>query len=389
MSDDALILTLNAGSSSLKFGLYEAVAEPVAILAGTAELGERAGVSVDGEEGAIALPSGDHATAVEAVLRLAEERAGKRAVRAIGHRIVHGGEHFAEPTPLDAGAIERLRALVPLAPLHQPHNLAGVEAARAAHPEALQVGCFDTAFHRTQPPEEDRYALPGALTDAGVRAYGFHGLSYAFIAGELERVAPAIACGRVVVAHLGNGASMCAMRGGRSLASSMGFSPLDGLVMGTRSGALDPAVPIYLMDRGMSAREIEALLYRRSGLLGVSGLSHDMRTLEAAAAEGHGGAERAITLFAHRAKRMVGSLAAALGGLDALVFTGGIGEHSALVRARICDGLAWMGIALDGNANAAHGPSIGRGGVRVLVVPTDEERVIARAAARALGKVGQ
>ena len=382
----SLILTLNAGSSSLKFGLYEAADDPVALLSGTAELGERASLRIDGEADGHSLDGGDHAGAVRAVLAAVGERAAGRSVTAIGHRIVHGGEAFDRPAILNDATIEHLRTLTPLAPLHQPHNLAGVEAARAAHPDAVQVGCFDTAFHRTQPPVEDRYALPAELLEAGVRSYGFHGSSYAFVAGELRRTTPDIAGGRVIVAHLGNGASMCALREGRSVASTMGFSPLDGLVMGTRSGSLDPAVVLYLVDRGMSAREIEALLYRRSGLLGVSGLSHDMRALEAAASDGHEGATLAISMFCHRARRSIGSLAAALGGLDAVVFTGGIGENSSTVRAGICEGLGWMGVTVDGEANAANARDIGAGAVRVMVLATDEERVIARAAMAALGE---
>ena len=381
-----LILTLNAGSSSLKFGLYEAGGEPRALMGGTAELGESALLRLEGESSTRPLASGTHREAVRAVLDLAGERADGRTVAGIGHRIVHGGEHFTEPAVLGDRSVERLRELVPLAPLHQPHNLAAVDAARAAHPGAVQVGCFDTAFHRTQPPVEDRYALPAELLEAGVRSYGFHGSSYAFVAGELRRTTPDIAGGRVIVAHLGNGASMCALREGRSVASTMGFSPLDGLVMGTRSGSLDPAVVLYLVDRGMSAREIEALLYRRSGLLGVSGLSHDMRALEAAASDGHEGATLAISMFCHRARRSIGSLAAALGGLDAVVFTGGIGENSSTVRAGICEGLGWMGVTVDGEANAANARDIGAGAVRVMVLATDEERVIARAAMAALGE---
>ena len=375
----SLVLTLNAGSSSLKFALYEATDDPGAIVAGTAELGERATLRIDGDPEPRAVVGGGHADAVRAVLALADERADGRPVAAIGHRIVHGGEAFSAPAVLDDDAIGRLRALTSLAPLHQPHNLAGVDAARAAHPDALQVGCFDTAFHRTQPMVEDAYALPRELTGSGIRAYGFHGLSYTFVAGELARSFPDIAGGRVIVAHLGNGASMCAMRGGRSVASSMGFSPLDGLVMGTRSGSLDPAVLLHLLDRGMSAREIETLLYRRSGLLGVSGLSNDMRELERAAGEGHEGAALAIDMFCYRARRMIGSLAAALGGVDALVFTAGIGENSPTVRANICDGLQWMGIEIDATKNNAGG-EIGAGDVRVITMATDEERVIARAA---------
>jgi len=269
--------------------------------------------------------------------------------------------------------------------LHQPHNLSGVHAARVAFPGVPQVACFDTAYHRNHPWVNDAFALPRSLYDEGVRRYGFHGLSYAYIAGKLARVAPQLAAGRVVVAHLGNGASMCAMENGQSIASTMGFSALDGLPMGTRCGQLDPGVLLYLMDqKGMSAAQISDLLYKQSGLLGISGLSNDMRTLEAA---GTIEAAQAIDYFVFRCQREVGAMAAALGGIDALVFCGGIGENSRLVRARICERLGWIGIDLDPARNAANAQVISTDSARtkVLVLPTNEELVIARAARVAAG----
>ncbi|OYW60952.1 MAG: acetate kinase [Rhodobacterales bacterium 12-65-15] len=300
---------------------------------------------------------------------------------AIGHRVVHGGADRKTPAKVDAPLLAALEALAPFAPLHQPHNLAGIRAAMAAFPGVPQVACFDTAFHRDQPFVRDTYALPRAFHDEGVRRYGFHGLSYAFIAGELARTAPKLAEGRVVVAHLGSGASMCAISGGRSVASTMGFSALDGLPMGTRSGQIDPGVLLYLMQqKNMSATEISDLLYKKSGLLGLSGLSNDMRRLEAA---GTPEAAAAIDHFVYRCQREIGSLAAAMAGIDALVFTGGIGENARQVRLAICDRLAWMGIEVDPARNAANERLISPDGARtqVLVIPTNEELVIARAAA--------
>jgi acetate kinase len=281
---------------------------------------------------------------------------------------------------VDEALLVELERLSPFAPLHQPHNLAGIRAATAAFPGVSQVACFDTAFHRSHPFVNDVFALPRALYDEGVRRYGFHGLSYEYIAGELARIAPGLAEGRIVVAHLGNGASMCAMQKGRSVASTMGFSALDGLPMGTRCGQLDPGVLLYLMDqKGMSAAQISDLLYKQSGLLGLSGLSNDMRTLEAA---GTPEAAQAIDYFVFRCQREVGAMAAALGGIDALVFCGGIGENSRLVRARICERMAWMGIEIDHTRNAANAAVISSDLARttVMVMPTNEELVFARAA---------
>jgi acetate kinase len=296
-------------------------------------------------------------------------------VLAFGHRVVHGGTEFAAPVRVDAGVMAALEKLVPLAPLHQPHNLAPIEFIAAAAPDIPQIACFDTAFHRSQAALAQEFALPRDLTAAGVRRYGFHGLSYDFIVSQIE---PALAKSRLVIAHLGNGASLCAVAGGRSVASTMGFTAVDGLMMGTRTGALDPGVLLYLMqERGLDAKAIEDLLYRRSGLLGVSGISSDMRTLRASAAPE---ARQAIDLFVYRIVREIGSLAGALGGLDGLVFTAGIGEHDAATRAEVAAGCGWLGLALDVGRNAqGHGRISADGAlVSAWVVPTDEERMIAR-----------
>jgi len=286
--------------------------------------------------------------------------------------------HFSEPVLVDTNVLTKLEALVPLAPLHQPHSLAVIRAVRDAMPTLPQIACFDTAFHRTQPAVAQAFALPRRLTDESVRRYGFHGLSYEYIASALPTLEPGLADARVIVAHLGSGASMCAMRGGRSVATTMSFTPLDGLVMGTRCGNLDPGVLLYLMDRhGLDARALEKLLYHESGLLGVSGISSDMRTL---LASDEPSAKEAIELFVYRIGRELGSLAAALGGLDALVFTGGIGERSAVVRAQICRQAAWLGLELDGVGNERHGPRLSTPASKVTawVLPTDEDLIIAR-----------
>jgi acetate kinase len=297
---------------------------------------------------------------------------------------VHGGIDFSESVVLDEAKLAMLARLNPLAPLHQPHNLSGVRAAHLAFPDALQVACFDTAFHRAHPFVNDTYALPRELYDQGIRRYGFHGLSYEYVTARLGEVAPMHAAGRVVVTHLGNGASMCAILGGQSVGSSMGFTALDGLPMGTRCGQLDPGVVLYLLEeKGMTAPEVEDLLYRRSGLKGLSGLSQDMRELEAA---GTPQALQAIEYFVVRTRRELGSMAAILSGLDALVFCGGIGENAWRIRERICQGFEWLGIELDEARNQAGGTIVSseRSRVRVLVIPTNEEMMIARHTARLL-----
>ena len=382
------VLTLNAGSSSLKVALFGEAGE-ASLATGLADrIGPEGSLKLKDSEGAPIPASGDltsHAGAIATVIAAFRARWPDLDLAAIGHRVVHGGAARTAPEPVTEALLHELSGLSPFAPLHQPHNLAGIRAAMQAFPGVPQVACFDTAFHRSHPFVNDTFALPRALYDEGVRRYGFHGLSYDFIAGELARTAPQLASGRVVVAHLGNGASMCAITNGRSLSSTMGFSALDGLPMGTRCGQLDPGVLLYLMDqKGMSATAISDLLYKQSGLLGLSGLSNDMRTLEAA---GSPEAAEAIDYFVFRCQREVGAMAAALGGIDALVFCGGIGENSRLIRARICERLGWMGIEIDHARNAANDRIISSEIARttVMVIPTNEELVIARAARAAVG----
>lgn len=384
------VVTLNAGSSSLKFGLFSVQADdPVAICTGAVDSigGSGACISAKTSDGRTLggdVPGGisDQRDALVQVLDLIVQQFPSAEIVAVGHRIVHGGSDHDRPVLLTPDNLEALDRLSPFAPLHQPYNLDGVRAAMQRFPDAVQVACFDTAFHRSHPWVNDTFALPTEYYDMGVRRYGFHGLSYEYISGHLAKTAPLLHGGRVIVAHLGNGASMCGMIHGRSVGSSMGFSAIDGLPMGTRCGQLDPGVVLYLMgQKGMSVDEITELLYRKSGLLGLSGLSSDMRTLEKADT---GDARRAISYFNFRARRELGALAAVLGGLDAVVFTGGIGEHSSLVRERICVNLGWLGIELDHDANTDHAriisTSLSR--VQVMVIPTNEELVIARAAAR-------
>jgi acetate kinase len=393
------LLTLNAGSSSLKFALFDdAGAAPRQLLAGQI-------AGLDAQPRLELAPAGrprtreplvsqgpqavrDLDTALARVLAGLPVWAPGRAVRAVGHRVVHGGPGFAAPVVVDEAVLAALERLGPLAPLHQPFNLAGIRAARERFPQALQLACFDTAFHHGHPPEHDAYALPRELHAAGVRRYGFHGLSYEYIARRLAELDPPAAAGRTVVAHLGSGASACALRAGRSLASTMGFSALDGLPMGTRPGHLDPGVLLWLMaERGMDAAALTDLLYRRSGLKGLSGLSADMRSLRESDLPQ---AREAIAHFVARLREAVGALAAALGGLDALVFTGGIGEHDPLTRAETVEGLAFLGLRIEPTANAAQGAGsqglISPAGapVRVWVIPTDEEAVIAGHLAAAL-----
>ena len=393
------ILTLNAGSSSIKFALFDRgvgeIPEQPRLLGQIDGLGARPHLSAREASGrAVAdvdpplAGAAPHREALSFLLDWLDQHAGGRRIGGVGHRVVHGGEKFARPIRLDPVSIDLLRDLVPLAPLHQPHNLAGIEAMAAALPGVPQVACFDTAFHRDQPELAQRFALPRRITEQGVRRYGFHGLSYEFIAATLPRhLADGRAEGRVIVAHLGNGASMCAMAGRRSMATTMGFTALDGLMMGTRSGAVDPGVLLYLMDyRNMDARALERLLYKESGLLGVSGISQDMRELLASAQPA---AREAVDLFCYRIVREIGSLAAAIGGLDALVFTGGIGEHAAPVRRQVCAALGWLGIVLDEAANAAHARRVATADsrVEVLVLPTNEEWIIARHTAAMIGTI--
>jgi len=372
----SLLLTLNAGSSSLKFAVYAREDEPRLIIAGQVErLGPNARLKIKGGPDRD-LGATDHARALDEILVSIADYIDD-GVEAVGHRIVHGGTDFTGPAVLTDEVMAKLRVLIPLAPLHQPHNLACVDAAKARFPDALQVGCFDTSFHRGHPWVNDTFALPRRFYEMGVRRYGFHGLSYDFMASELRRLYPKLEDGNVVIAHLGNGASMCAVRDGQSVASTMGFSALDGLPMGTRSGQIDPGVMLYLMEaHGMTAPELTRLLYRESGMLGLSGISSDMRSLQASDAPE---AKQAIDYYVFRLRREVGAMAASLGGIDGLVFCGGIGENSAVIRARVVDQLGFLGLEIDAPANEANAVEIGAGPGKVLVIPTDEERVIARA----------
>ena len=391
----AHILTLNAGSSSLKFGVFEAVSEPAELIAGLIEnigdgdthlrLKSTANTVLDdrvlpGAEGA------DHAGALTAALAALEVHVPGLNVVSIGHRVVHGGMDFSEPAKLTQGTIAALEKLVPLAPLHQPANLTGIRAAIEAFPGVTQVACFDTAFHRKHSFVHDTFGLPKEYYQKGVRRYGFHGMSYDYIAGRLADMSPELGTGRVIVAHLGNGASMCAIKNGASVSSTMGFSALDGLPMGTRTGQLDPGVMLYLMQQeGLSADEISDLVYKKSGLKGMSGISNDMRTLEAS---DDPAAKEAIDYFCARIQREIGGLAATIGGLDTLVFTGGIGENSVTIREQVCTGMGWIGIELDATRNSARGQTVistDASSVEVMVVPTNEELVIARAAAKIWG----
>ena len=384
------ILTLNAGSSSIKFALY-AKTNPIsqqAEMTGQIDgIGAKAHIKAKDKDGNklddIDIPlTGDadnqHHQALEFLVDWLHSHEAGWNIVGVGHRVVHGGSIYAEPVLLTDQCTAKLRQFVPLAPLHQPHNLDGIDALHACLPGVPQVGCFDTAFHRTQPEVAQRFALPRKITDEGVRRYGFHGLSYEYIADTLPSLIGEKADGKVIVAHLGNGASLCAMDGRKSIASTMGFTAVEGLMMGTRTGSIDPGVLLYLMEfHDYDLKSLTKLLYKESGLLGVSGISQDMRTLlESDAQE----AKEAVELFCYRLIREIGSLTAALGGLDALVFTGGIGEHAAPVRAIACQGLAWLGIDFDGKANTANVKQISKQGskVDVLVIPTNEEWMLAR-----------
>jgi acetate kinase len=391
---DDYVLVLNAGSSSLKFCLYrrqgdehwglEAKGQIEGI--GTSPrlaVRDAAGAAlVDGPPEGTVKDARDALAALSAWLR---SRYGGAKLRGVGHRVVHGGARYDRPTVVSPQVLEGLREFVPLAPLHQPHNLAAIEAAFERLPDVPQVACFDTSFHRGHSAVAELVPLPLEIRNAGVRRYGFHGLSYEYIASVLPEVAPEIARRRVVVAHLGSGASLCALNEGRSVDSTLGFTALDGLCMGTRPGSLDPGVVLYLLQGlGLSAAQVEDLLYKKSGLLGISGISNDMRDL---LASGAAEARLAVDYFVYRVAKELGGLAAVLGGIDGLVFTAGIGERSTEIRRRICDSAAWLGVELDPAANAASGPRISASGSRVSawVVPTDEELVIARHTRRLLG----
>ncbi|WBU63975.1 acetate/propionate family kinase [Paracoccus aerodenitrificans] len=379
-------LILNAGSSSLKFAVYvDADETPEA--SGQVD---RIGPGPDHAEITLADASGtalpvnapgsleDHQQALNAALSGLRDNFPDIQIGAVGHRVVHGGPDFTAPTLIDDEVLGRLTELEPLAPLHQPHCLSGIRAAQAAFPDAQQVACFDTSFHRSMPRLNEIYAIPREYYDDGIRRYGFHGISYDYISGALRQTDPQLSSGRVVVAHLGNGASLCALRNGKSVATTMGFSALDGLAMGTRSGQIDPGVLLYLLDQGMAPADLSNMLYRKSGLLGLSGLSNDMRTLENSDLPE---AAEAVSYFIQRLQRGIAEMAAAMEGLDGIVFTAGIGEHSASIRAETCRGLAWMGVTLDDAANQKGAAVISapESRIAVRVMATREDLVILRA----------
>jgi len=389
------VLVVNAGSSSIKFSAFELRGEePAALVRGQVEglstsprfvardaLGET--IAEKCWDAGVRL---DHDKALDYIAQFLRDYRGKYEVVAVGHRVTHGGVKHKGPVRIDATVLAELDQLSPLAPLHQPHNLAPVRQLLSQRPDLPQVACFDTAFHTVAPEVAQMFALPQELSDAGVRRYGFHGLSYDYVASVLRQFDARAADGKTVVCHLGNGSSMCAMAGGKSVASTMGFTAVDGLPMGTRCGALDPGVVLFLIEqRQMAPHAVRELLYNKSGLLGVSGISSDMRVLLASE---DARAKLAVDHYVYRIGRELGSLAAALGGLDAVVFTAGIGENSAEIRARVCADAAWLGIALDATANGNGGPRISHAESRTSawVIPTNEELMIARQTLRVLGR---
>jgi len=390
-------LVLNAGSSSLKFCVYR---RPEADSWSLEARGQIEGIGTSprltARDGAgeslvdqrLDATVTDGRRALDALSAWLRSRYGGARVIGVGHRVVHGGARFTGPAIVTPQVLEELRTLVPLAPLHQPHNLAAIEAVQERLPGVPQVACFDTSFHRGQPAVAELVPLPKEIRDSGVQRYGFHGLSYEYIASVLPQVAPEIAAGRVIVAHLGSGASLCALKNGRSLDSTLGFTALDGLCMGTRPGAVDPGVILHLFQGlGLSAKEVETILYKKSGLLGISGISNDMRDLLASREPG---ARLAVDYFVYRAAKEIGALAAVLQGLDGLVFTAGVGENSAEIRRRIGEACAWVGIEMDPAANESGEPRITVAGSRVSawVIPTNEEFMIARHTASLLGFSG-
>jgi acetate kinase len=393
---EAYALVLNAGSSSLKFCVYR---NPEAQVWRLEARGQIDGIgstpylsAKDGAGARLAATALDAAVhdgraALDVLAAWLRARYGGARVVGVGHRVVHGGARYTAPTVVTPEVVSDLRGLVPLAPLHQPYNVAAIEAAAAQLPGVPQVACFDTSFHRGQPAVAEVVPLPREVCGTGVQRYGFHGLSYEYVASVLPQVAPEIARGRVIVAHLGSGASLCALNDRKSVDSTLGFTALDGLCMGTRPGAVDPGVILYLFQTlGLSATEVEAILYKKSGLLGISGISNDMRVL---LARTDPGARLAVDYFVYRVAKEIGALAAVLGGIDGLVFTAGIGENSAEIRRRICEASAWLGIDLDQDANLGTGPRVSRPGSRVSawVIPTNEELMIARHTGVLLGLI--
>jgi len=385
MTAPARLLILNAGSSSLKFALYDADGAALAstLRGQIAGIGRAAtfAISTSGVASPDLSTVRDHKGAIAALIDWLDATGRAGALAGAGHRVVHGGGAFTTPVIVDAATIEKLAQFETLAPHHQPHNVAAIRALAAHRPDLTQIACFDTGFHATMPAVATRLGLPRALEADGMRRYGFHGLSYEYVTGRLRDDGRLLA--RLIVAHLGNGCSLCAVKDGKSIATTMGFSTLDGISMATRSGAVDPGALIHLMRQGRSVIEIEDLLYNKSGLLGMSGSSADMKTLLASDAPE---AREAIEFFCYRIVRETGSLAAALGGCDAIAFTGGIGENAAPIRARIAEGLGFLGLELDETANAANATEIStkESRMRAYVVPTDEERVIARHTAQLL-----
>ena len=379
------ILALNAGSSSIKFGMFGvAGAEPTHLFAGeVADIRDKPHLTVKDMDGRSVLDRNwptprRQEDILDDILGWADQNAGSGGLAAIGHRIVHGGSQFVAPVRLDHKTIDELARLTPMAPLHQEACLAPARTLLSLRPDVMQVGCFDTAFHAALGPPASRFAIPRSYEESGIRRYGFHGLSYEFIAGRLREISPALAGKRTVVAHLGSGASLCAMRDGRSVDTTMGFTPLDGLMMGTRCGTIDPGILLFLQrERGLSVQELEQILYHKSGLLGVSGISSDMRTLLSSSDPR---AAEAIDLFTFEVAKAVCAMALTLQGLDCLVFTGGIGEHAAIVRALSCDRLRWLGVELDASANGSDAGlvSLDTSSVEIRVIPTSEETTIAR-----------
>lgn len=382
------LLVVNAGSSSLKFSVFRVDDSETLrmVMRGQIDgIGTRPSLRVKDATNTVMVERnfpitevGGVKDAIELVGTWLRERLQHEPLLAVGHRVVHGGIQFSHPVLIDTEVFAALEQLIPLAPLHQPHNLTAIRAIRERQPQVPQIACFDTAFHRSHPQIADLYALPWEYYESGVRRYGFHGLSYEYIALMLPKIAPEIAAGRVIVAHLGSGASLCALDAGKSVDSTMGFSPLDGLPMGTRPGALDPGVLLHLTNqRGLSGVELEKLLYKESGLLGLSGISNDMRIL----LESHESrAQLAVDYFVHYTVKQIGALAAVLGGVDGIVLTAGIGEHSPVIRARILQACAWLGVSTDAAANERGGPCISStdSNVSVWVIPTNEELMIAR-----------
>jgi acetate kinase len=381
------IAVINGGSSSIKFSIFLCgEGEELQLLCS----GQTEGIGVaptfevkDAKKNLMSekrwenSPEIDHEYLMDHIIRWARENFKDIRLDAVGHRVVHGGRLYSAPVVVNESVVKALEQFIPLAPLHQPHNLGPIRAIAKRNPSVVQAACFDTAFHTTNPAVAQTFALPRSLTEEGVRRYGFHGLSYEYISKKFKEIAPDISRGRVVVAHLGSGASMCAMQDGKSIASTLGFCALDGLPMGTRTGVLDPGVILFLLqEKGMSPSEIETMLYKKSGLLGVSGISNDMRVL---LKSDDPKAREAVDLFVYRINRELGSLMAALGGLDALVFTAGIGEHSAEIRERVCTAAAWTGLRLnpEANRNKAVCISTADSPISAWVIPTNEELMIA------------